>query len=150
MFPVPEALLTSVSFPLKMIVANTGVAIIRLTGIPVFQEGFQITIPAGQLLVGNPCSGLRSIISFLSLASIMAYIKKLDLMRGALFTLSAIPIAMLANVMRVLILILISHVWGLEVARPDSFWHSASGIAVFIIGFCLLLLLGNLFDDQKN
>jgi len=63
MFPVPEAFISAISFPMKMLVAKTGVDIVRLLGVPVFREGFNITIPAGSLLVGNPCSGLRSLIA---------------------------------------------------------------------------------------
>ncbi len=150
MFPVPEAVLTGISFPLKMVVANISVFAVRLMGIPVLQEGFQITIPAGKLLVGNPCSGLRSIIAFLAIASIFAYLRPLTLTNKVLFFFSAIPIAMIANVLRVLFLILVSHFWGLEVARPESFWHTASGIGLFVIGLLLLFITGNILDAREN
>lgn len=150
MFPVPEAFLTAISLPLKMLVAKTAVFITGLAGMPVFREGFQITIPAGKMLVGNPCSGLRSIIAFLAIASILVHLRPLSKAKSALLFVSAIPIAMSANVLRVLFLISISHVWGLAAARPESFWHGASGIGTFIIGLLLLFLTGNALDAQKN
>ncbi|MCP4647834.1 MAG: exosortase, partial [bacterium] len=60
MLPVPEAFVNLVVFPMKMLVAKAGVYIVRLLGIPVYREGFYISIPGGDLIVGNPCSGLRS------------------------------------------------------------------------------------------
>jgi exosortase A len=152
MFPVPEDFLTSISLPLKMLVAKFAVFIVGLTGLPVLQEGFQITIPAGQLLVGNPCSGLRSIIAFLAIASMLAHLRRFRIAKSALLLISAIPIAMAANVLRVLFLIFISQFWGLKAAQPESFMHTASGIGLFVVGLFLLFLTGNLLyakEDKK-
>lgn len=150
MFPLPQAVLTAVSFPLKMIVAKIGVVVVRMMGIPILQEGFQLTIPAGQLLVGNPCSGLRSIISFLAIAAILAVIRERTMVQKVILIGSAIPIAMFANILRVLFLVLISHIWGLETAQPESFWHTASGVALFIIGLVMLFVIGNYLDAEKS
>ena len=57
MFPLPLAFINKISFPMKMLVAKSGTWIVSLMGIAIMREGFQITIPAGTLLVGNPCSG---------------------------------------------------------------------------------------------
>jgi exosortase A len=150
MLPLPEAFLTAISLPLKMLVAKFAVFTAGLTGLPVLQEGFQITIPAGQLLVGNPCSGLRSIIAFLAIASMLAYLRRFRIVKSALLFISAIPIAMTANVLRVLFLIFISQFWGPKAAQPESIMHTASGIGVFLVGLFLLFLTGNLLDAQEN
>jgi len=138
MFPLPLAVLTAISFPLKMLVAKTGTDIVSLLGIPIFREGFTITIPAGTLLVGNPCSGLRSLIAFMALGSIYAYMVDSSPIKKGMLFLSSIPIAILSNVTRVPILILISHYGSLEAAAPDSYLHTASGIFVFAIGLGIL------------
>jgi len=138
MLPMPMELINAISFPLKMLVAKLGVDIIELTGIPIYREGFNITIPAGNLLVGNPCSGLRSLISFLALGSVYAYLSDLDTNRKWILFLLSVPIAILSNVFRVPILILISHYWGLEAAAPESVWHDASGVFMFLIGLVLM------------
>jgi exosortase A len=148
MLPVPEAFISTISFPLKMLVAKTGVDIVRFLGIPAFREGFNITIPAGSLLVGNPCSGLRSLIAFMALGSVFAYMIDFSLTKKIILFLVSIPIAILSNIVRVPILILISHGWGLEAAAPDTFWHTASGVLVFVIGLGALFLAGRLLQRE--
>jgi len=138
MFPVPLAFITIISFPLKMLAANYGVKLVELTGIPVFREGFNIIIPQGTLLVGNPCSGLRSLIAFLALGSLFAYMSNLSIARKwALFFLS-VPVALLSNLIRVPILILWSYKYGLAAAASDTLVHTLSGFVVFVLGFMLL------------
>ncbi len=146
MFPVPSAMINSISFPLKIIVTKLSVYIIGVLGIAVFQEGFNISIPAGDLLVGNPCSGLRSLITFFALGSVLAYLTPIDSVKKYILILFVIPIALICNMVRVVILILISHFWGLAAAAPESFWHNASGIFVFITGMLLLFYIGKLIE----
>lgn len=144
MFPLPQAFIGAISFPMKMLVTNVGVWIVSKLGIPAFREGFHITIPAGSLLVGNPCSGLRSLLSFLALGSIYAYLSSMPgIKKWILFSLS-IPIALLSNIIRVPILILILHFWGPSASAPGSFWHDASGVFVFVLGLVLLFCSGRL------
>jgi exosortase len=110
-----------------------------MIGIPVFREGFNISIPGGNLIVGNPCSGLRSLISFLALGAVYAYLTHLPLSRKWILFFTTIPIALLSNIVRIPILILVSNYWGLEAAAPDTIVHTGSGLLVFILGFLLLL-----------
>ena len=138
MFPLPMAIMSAISFPMKILVVKAGAWIAALLGVPVSREGFHIIIPAGSLLVGNPCSGLRSLISLLALGSVYAYMSDLSSGKQWLLVILTIPIALLSNIIRVPILILISHYWGLSAAAPDSFWHNASGFLVFVIAITLL------------
>ncbi|HHF52040.1 MAG TPA: exosortase/archaeosortase family protein [Candidatus Aminicenantes bacterium] len=144
MFPLPMAVISLISFPMKMLVVKTGAWIAALLGVPVNREGFNIIIPAGNLLVGNPCSGLRSLISLLALGSLYAYLSDLSVVKQWLLVFLTIPIALLSNIIRVPILILISHYWGLAAAARDSFWHDASGFFVFVIAIILLFYTSRL------
>lgn len=146
MFPMPSAMINLISLPMKMIVAKASVYFVRLIGISVFQEGFHISILAGSLLVGNPCSGLRSLIAFLALSAVLAYMINMSIIRKWLLVLFVIPIALLSNMIRVVILVLISHFWGLAAAAPESFWHNASGVFVFFIGLAALFYTGKLME----
>ena len=146
MFPLPMALIGSISFPMKMLVAKAGVEIVTLIGIPIVREGFYVTIPAGSLLVGNPCSGLRSLIAFLALGAIFSYLSNLSIIKKYLLFFLSIPVAILSNVIRTSLLILISHFWGLSAAAPDSFWHGASGVFVFILGVTALFYIGRFLE----
>lgn len=149
MFPMPEAIISLISFPLKLLVAQTGTDIVRALGIPILREGFNITIPAGTLLVGNPCSGLRSMIAFLALGAVYAYIFEGSNVKKMTIFLAAIPIAVLSNIVRVPILILTSHFYGLEAAAPETFWHTASGVLVFVIGLSCMFGLGKVLEWKK-
>jgi len=146
MFPLPEAIISIVSFPLKMFAAKAGVWIVGLLGIPIHGEGFNIFIPAGELLVGNPCSGLRSLIAFLALGAVFAYLSNLTLVRKYILFFISIPIALLSNIIRVPILILVSYYWGLEAAAPDTLVHTASGLLVFVLGFFLLMVSAKVLE----
>lgn len=146
MFPLPEAIIGIVSFPLKMFAARAGVWIVGLLGIPIHGEGFNIFIPAGELLVGNPCSGLRSLIAFMALGAVFAYLSNLTLVRKYILFFISIPIALLSNIIRVPILILVSYYWGLEAAAPDTLVHTASGLLVFVLGFFLLMISAKVLE----
>jgi exosortase len=149
MFPLPQALIGVISFPLKIFAAKAGVWVVDSLGVPVHGEGFNIFIPAGRLLVGNPCSGLRSLISFLALGSVLAYLAPISAAKKWTLLLLTIPIALLSNVIRVTILILASHNWGLAAAEPDTLVHTGSGILIFIIGFLLLMASSKVLEWRK-
>lgn len=150
MFPLPLAVINKISFPMKMLVAKTGALIVSFLGIPVVREGFYLSIPAGDLLIGNPCSGLRSLISFLALGAVFAYFIKTSIFRQWLLLVLAVPVALLSNIVRVPILILIAHFWGVEAAAPESIWHGASGIFVFILGLFLLFFTGKMLEINEK
>lgn len=138
MFPVPLAFITRISFPLKMFVAAIGVKLVALTGIPIFREGFNVLIPQGTLIIGNPCSGLRSLIAFLALGSVFAYMSELSVVRKWVLALIAVPVALMSNLIRVPILILWSYWFGLDAAAPDTWVHTGSGMVVFVLGMGML------------
>ena len=146
MFPLPMAVINLISFPLKIFAAKAGVWIVSALGVPVHGEGFNIYIPAGHLLVGNPCSGLRSLIAFLALGAVFAYLAPVGTVRKWILFFLTVPIALLSNVIRIPILILVSHNWGLEAASPDTFVHTGSGVLVFVIGFILLLAFAKVLE----
>ena len=113
-------------------------------GIPVFREGFIISIPQGELLVGNPCSGLRSLITFLALGFLLSYLSNLNILKKIILFMSTIPIAIFSNLIRVPFLIIWSYKWGIESASPDTIIHTGSGLFVFIFGIGLLFLATSL------
>jgi len=150
MFPMPEAMISLVSFPLKIFAAKAGVWITSLFGIPIYLEGFNITIPAGHLLVGNPCSGLRSLMAFLALGSILAYLQPISIIKKWILFFLSIPIAVLSNIVRIPILILVSNYWGLEAATPDTLVHTGSGLLVFVLGFMLIFSTAKILECKAN
>jgi exosortase len=149
MFPVPSELITRISFPLKMFVAKISTDIISMMSIPIYREGFNIIIPSGSLTVGNPCSGIRSIIAFMAIGYVFAYLSSSTIFRKLLLFSSSIPIAIVTNLIRVPFLILIAHFWGIKAAAPETIWHTGSGIVVFILGMVVIIYLGRLIECRK-
>jgi exosortase A len=138
MLPLPIAVIGKLAFPLKLLVAKAGVWIAALSGIPIHLSGFNVTIPAGDLVVGNPCSGLRSLIAFLAIGSFLAYICNTTRLQKCLLFLLCIPIALVSNMIRIPVLILVSNYYGLETTAPGTWIHTGSGIFVFVLGFSML------------
>ncbi len=146
MFPIPLAFILKISYPLKMITAQFGVEAISIFGIPIYREGFYITIPSGQLIIGNPCSGLRSIITFLALGSVVAYKSQINFIKKIILLFLIIPISIFSNVIRVIFLILVSNYWGLDAASPETYAHTLAGIIVFVIGFFLIIVTNKIMS----
>jgi len=139
MLPLPQTAINVISFPLKMFVTKSVVWLLRLfMDVPIRNEGFIIYFPRSSLLVENPCSGLRSLIVVMALGSIFAYLLKSGMNRKIiLFTLS-IPIAVVANIFRVLILALSVFIYGEGILK--TFFHDLTGYLVFLLSFFLLSL----------
>jgi exosortase A len=144
MIPLPVAFLTLISIPLKTIVAEAGTTITRLLGIPVLREGFNIAIPAGNLEIGNPCSGLRSLIALLALGAVFAYVTNLSIWKKWILFFLAIPSAIFSNIIRVLLLILIAHFWGISVTLPDTILHNMTGLVVFLGAILIMFIFKKL------
>ena len=105
MFPLPLVAINAISFPMKMFATKSSVFILRETlHIPMRNEGFMIFFPDASLLIGNPCSGLRSLISFLALGAIFAYFLKASKVKKFSLFLLAIPVALISNIIRVILL----------------------------------------------
>jgi len=139
MLPMPEAMISSISNPLKEIVTDIGVSFIRTIGVPIFRESFSIFLPNGQLVVGDPCSGLRSIISLLALGLLYLYFSRDDSFWINIFLLfSIIPVAVFTNILRVSFLIFASYRWGTDSVSPDTIMHNISGMLIFLFSLIIL------------
>jgi len=140
MIPLPLVAINAISFPMKMIATKSAVFIIKHGfHLPIKNEGFQIFFPNASLIVENPCSGLRSLISMLALGSIFAYLLKSNATKRVILFFWAIPIALFSNLIRVILLSLGVYVYGSGVTK--GFFHDFTGYLVFIIAFISLFLL---------
>ncbi len=148
MIPLPLIIVNAISFPLKMIVTNGAVGILKtLLNIPIRNDGFQIFFPHTTLIVENPCSGLRSLISMLALGSIFGYLLKANnTKRIGLFLLS-IPIALLTNLMRVILLSIAVYVYGDKLAK--GFFHDLTGYIAFVMSFICLWFFWRKFECRR-
>lgn len=148
MVPVPDSVLGMVSFPLQLLATKIAAGAIQFCSIPVYREGNMLYFVHAQLEVAEACSGIRSIISLTMLSVIFAHLSGNGWWRKALLIFSAIPIAMLANILRVSGTGILAHFFGNKVAR--GFLHEFSGLAIFVFGLVLLFLVFNLLNRIGN
>jgi exosortase A len=144
MFPLPMAALGAVSLPLRTFATESGARIAELFGVPVVREGFQLIFPSSSLLIDNPCSGLRSLIALMALGSVYAYLFTGPLWKRLTLFLLSIPIAILANTVRVATLVLAVSRFGSGVINGPL--HELSGLMVFVLALLLLMWAGKVLD----
>jgi len=138
MIPLPSIIWNKFSFILKLYATDVAVYLLALTGqIALMQEGNIIHLSVGSLEVADACSGLRSLISMLALGVLLAFISRYALWKKYLLVFLAIPIAMAANILRLMILVVLADRYGISIA--ESFMHTLSGVLVFAVGFLLLI-----------
>jgi exosortase len=142
--PPPRSWLDTLTFPLKQFVSSAATAILEPFGIPVTHEGVIIYVAQYQYLVEDACSGLNSIIGLLAITLFYVYLTRGSSWRYSIFLAAlTIPIAIMANILRIIILILLTLFMGDGVAQ--GFMHFTAGIIVFVIALALVASLDSLF-----
>lgn len=144
MVPIPETLLNIVSFPLQMQATKISTWVISLFSIPVYREGNMLYFVQTQLEVAEACSGIRSIVALTMLSVLLAYMTNNNSGKKAFLVVCAIPVALVANILRVSGTGILAHYYGDKVAR--GFLHDFSGLVVFVFGFAIMFLLFRLVD----
>ena len=137
MVPVPVTLLALVAFPLQLFVSDVSTQLIDFYGIPVYQEGNLLFFARYSFEVTEACSGIRSLISFLTLGALFAYIARDSCTKSVLLVLSAVPLSILVNLIRVTGTGILANYFGNRAAQ--GFLHDFSGFVVFGVGVLLML-----------
>lgn len=129
--PPPGWLIDAVTAGLKSFVSIVSTQLLALAGYPVARIGVTLYVAQFQLLVEDACSGMNSLVSLTSVSLFYIYLLHASSWRYALFlTCWILPIAILANIFRVLVLVLITYYWGNEAAQ--GFLHNSAGLAMFV------------------
>lgn len=151
MIPLPEFVLQNLSAQLQLASSQIGVWFIRLFGVSVFVEGNVIDLGGYKLQVAEACDGLRYLFPLMTLGFIMAYMFRVAMWKRAVLFLSAIPVTILMNSVRIgAIGVMVEH-WGVRMA--EGFLHDFQGWAVFMTSAGVLLLemmlLARIGKDRK-
>jgi exosortase len=138
-FPPPDTVVAMITQPLKIAISQTAINLLYLFGYPIAGSGVTINIGQYQLLIAAACAGLNSLISLSAIGLFYIYIRHNANWRYAvLLMLAIVPVAIMANFIRVLVLILLTYHLG--DAAAQGFLHNFSGITMFL--FSVLGIFG--------
>jgi len=135
--PPPGSILADITSPLKEFVSWAATSWLDSWGVPVAREGVTLFVAQYQLLVEDACSGMNSLVGLIAVSLLYIY-----LMRGASWRYSilllffVIPIAVVANIIRIMILVLLTYFFGDEVAQ--GFLHFTAGMVLFATALALV------------
>lgn len=131
MIPVPEQIYSAVTIQLQLLVSKLSVEIASTGGIPIYREGNIIHLPNRTLQVVQACSGIRSLITLLTLCLVIGYFGFKSNILRAVIAIGAIPIAVLVNIFRVLLMIVVFHYLQFDLTEDPI--HTYLGLLVFAL-----------------
>ncbi|MDD5330401.1 MAG: exosortase A [Sulfuricella sp.] len=140
--PVGEFLLP----PLMAYTADFTVFALQLTGIPVYRDGLFFAIPSGQWSVIEACSGLRYLISSVTLGWLYAYLTYRSTWRRAVFIALSMVVPIVANGLRAYMIVMIGHLSGMKLATGVD--HVIYGWVFFSLVTLLLFWFGSFWREQ--
>lgn len=147
--PLPGWLLDSITLPLKYLVSDIVTRLLQAVGYPIVQVGVTLYIAQYQLLVEDACAGLNSIISLTAIGLFYIYLFHNASWRYALLLVALVlPIAIAANVIRVIILVLITYYLGDEMAQ--GYLHDTAGIVTFVSALLLIFMIDGLLTPVRR
>jgi exosortase len=137
LLPPPGWLVDQITAPLKLLVTTLATLIVDPTGIPIMQQGVTMTVGPYQLLVEDACSGMNSLIGLISITLFYIYLLRNASWRYSAFLVALIiPIAIAANVLRIITLILLTYFFGDAVGQ--GFLHMTSGLLLFALSLLIM------------
>jgi exosortase len=142
MIPIPSIIFNQIAFPLQIFASRVGESALEVVNIPVLREGNVLILANTTLEVAEACSGIRSLVSLITLAIVFGYFTDSRPWVRALIAVSAIPIAVLTNGARVAGTGIAAHYYG--AAAAEGFFHEFAGWLVFMSAFVLLGLVQQL------
>lgn len=139
MIPIPAIVFNQIAFPLQLFASRVGAAALGALDIPVLREGNVIVLATITLEVAEACSGIRSLVSLLTLGIVLGYFMDSRPWARLVIALATIPIAVVSNGVRVAGTGIAAHFYGN--AAAEGFMHTFSGWLIFIVATVLLLLV---------
>lgn len=148
-FPPPETIVWAITQPLKIMLSEVVVRFLYSLGYPIAGSGVTIQIAQFELLVAAACAGLNSLISLTAIGLFYVYIRhNVNWRYAALLALAILPAALLANFVRVLILVLVTYYFG--EAAAQGFLHGFAGITMFVVALLSIFAVDRLASPLRR
>lgn len=135
--PWPDFLVEAVSFPLQIWTSTYSAMAAGMLGVPVVRDGVQLNVGTFALTVAAPCSGIRSLVALMAIAAVFAYLLPAPMPRRVALFAAGIPVALVANTVRVTAILLMAKQFGTKIAL--GFFHDYSSPFLFVLA-CLVLM----------
>jgi exosortase len=137
-----STLVDKITFPLQILASKTATFLLTAVGVSVAREGNIILLPTARLEVAEACSGIRSLLSLITLTVIYGYLAEAKTGVRVLLALIAVPVSILANALRIAVTGLVVEYWGVEGAQGTL--HLLSGWLIFAGSLLLIFFLHRL------
>lgn len=145
MIPLPGFFIDAVTLPMKMAVSYVAEHVLFWLGYPIARSGVILQIGQYQLLVANACAGMHTLISLEALGLLYLNIVRHDsLFRNITLAILIIPISFTANVIRVMVLTLVTYYFGDEAGQ--GFVHGFAGMVLFIVALTLIMSVDSILQ----
>jgi exosortase len=149
LFPPPDSLVATLTQPLKLNISRAAVALLDACGMTIARKGVIIQVDQYDILVAAACAGLNSIISLSAIGLFYIYVRHNANWRYSLLLMIAIlPVAVLANFVRVVLLILITDFLG--DAWAQGFLHGFAGMVMFAVALLGIFGIDRLAEPLRR
>ncbi|MBI3475640.1 MAG: VPLPA-CTERM-specific exosortase XrtD [Acidobacteria bacterium] len=142
MIPIPTIVLQKITFPLQILASKVASTALPLFGVLVHREGNVIELATMKLDVVQACSGIRSLLSMLTLSIIYGYLMEDRQWVRVVLAIASVPIAVFANSFRIVGTGLIVQYWDPD--KAQGFLHAFEGWLIFVASLIMLFALHSL------
>jgi exosortase B len=145
MIPLPGVFVDSATGALKQWVSVWAETALRWMNYPVGRTGVTLVVGQYQLLVADACSGLHSMFTLAAMGVLFMYLKaRTAVLHNALMLSAILPIAFLANIVRVIVLVLVTYHLGDEAGQ--GFLHGAAGVVLMVAALLTFMLVDRILS----
>ena len=142
-FPPPDSWVAAITQPVKIAISASVVSLLYWLGYPIGSSGVTIQIAQYELLIAAACAGLNSLISLTAIGLFYVYMKhNADWRYSMLLFLAIVPVAVFANFIRVIILVLVTYYFG--DAAAQGFMHDFAGLAMFVVALGTIVIVDSI------
>jgi exosortase len=136
MIPIPVIIYNQITFPLQLFASRFATFWLQLANVPVLREGNVLILPNYQLEVVEACSGIRSLMTLITLAIAYGYLVESRRWVRWVLVLLMVPIAIVSNSLRIFGAGILTYHFGPSMA--EGFFHEFSGWVIFVAALLLM------------